>query len=311
MKFIDATSTQEWQCIIRPKNKSSSWYIRNRATFGNTRWIFKFCVVPMVILTIALWIILLIFFPSHVSILYIGYHSTMSLILVTMYYYLPSFQDHFFICGELKRIILCSIANVIVSAVSWGALDLLWKPEQDALALLTAVAYLIIGTSLFLEALISTWWVMRKLKHLIIKPENQETEIPPEINSILLQNLRSNSIATEKIQLQTILSTQSYFSVFVMHLSKELSVHFLIAFVEILQLQTYVESITEIDGTAVGKSCLFRDVKLYQSVPKSWIVHENLDQDAVDTLREIKIKSSKVYDKYIEYGSENIRYDVT
>ena len=152
----------------------------------------------------------------------------------------------------------------------------------------------------------STWWVMKKLKPLMIVPEIDMND-DHNMNSILLKSIKSKSM--ERAQFKNILNNEKYFAVFMIHLSKEFSMHFLIAFIEIIQMQQYIFNKIRFVNDEEQQEYFFQDINFYETVPKSSIVYANGCNDDEErnnnnSLEIIKIKSVKLYDKYIEYGSE-------
>ena len=95
------------------------------------------------------------------------------------------------------------------------------------------------------------------------------------------------------------------FQVYIIHLSREFSMKLLLAFVECMQFQKYVFTNIEIDGDVIA-SYLFNEVELYDDIIKSDIVYSPTNEFGKNDndIAEYKRKATKLYEKYIEYGSE-------
>eukprot|EP00484_Ammonia_sp_Unknown_P025679 CAMPEP_0197033926 /NCGR_PEP_ID=MMETSP1384-20130603/12181_1 /TAXON_ID=29189 /ORGANISM="Ammonia sp." /LENGTH=180 /DNA_ID=CAMNT_0042463789 /DNA_START=933 /DNA_END=1472 /DNA_ORIENTATION=+ len=105
-------------------------------------------------------------------------------------------------------------------------------------------------------------------------------------------------------QLIQIFANKDAFELYIAHLSKEFSMEFLLALVEIIQLQTYILSQDIQHDHVLSEGLLCKSVRFYDEIPKSLIVFQQAENaNNVDVLIKIKRKSNELYFKYIEGGA--------
>ena len=363
LKWILSINNQQWIYIINPNSIQlihKGWFLSNKHKYGNIKWIRKHFIIPwnliwsiislignyfMIECTNSnLWCII----PTYTYYgLFLIFNTWFSwIILFFIYCKIPSFQDEFYILNELKRLIF------IMSIMGIDQI-LMVIPLNSFISLSSAVIwkihYFIQQTTLMLIIMISTRWVMRKLKKIInvkktrhnykgIKMKSQDihsmlinSSITSDYNNHNNYNNMDRYKKADDNELKYIFKNHDTFELFMMYLSMELSMEFLLAFVEIIQYQRYVWKLRhDIDiNTDNFIDSLFQTIKFYPTIVKSYIVYcddgdndncndnnkYNDDRSSVilynsgykrnqHLIKNLKIKAHKIFKKYIEYGSE-------
>lgn len=331
MKLTIAMENKQWQKIIDPNAiqlTKYKFYIKNKNKFGNARFLFKYFICPWLIIWIGYTIYATI--PQlctdiecdekNAIIYMIGIvfnESFSCLVLLFIYCAIPRFNDYFYISQELKRIIILgSIAPLNDFLISIFIMLYPHKVSGWPWSLNTIIDI----TIMTLTSLISTFWVLRKLNKFLISVPKQRSKSSKQedfqeslMSSLYTKSDNNNSLDfdikndLQSIQFQSILTENDAFEGFVQYLSKELSIEFLLAFIEIIQLQQFVAQKNE---KYLNEQSLYNDFKFYDNMVKSDIVYDDkkYKKDECkyddDMIIMIKQKSDKLYKKYIEFGSE-------
>eukprot|EP01084_Bolivina_argentea_P177653 307191_1 len=311
MKFAIATSNNQWIYIIDPNAMQlaqSRWYLTHKNTFGNIRWCGYHVIVPCILF----WIIFTAFsvyatlteWTATLKIIYLSDSITAFLlwiILFAVYFTFPRFHDFFYISDELKRLIFVYIAIVINDGYNFYR-----NVKHFKTTMTSGAANGLINWSCFTTiSMISTWWVLKKLQSINIVQVARRTKA--DVNrkmSVALINAKSLEIdSINATQLKQVLSNDEFFHIYIQYLAKELSVHFLLAFMEIIQLQHFILELNEIDINEKFSGTLCNNIRFYGTCPRSLIVYDEAKYSD-DMLINAKQKSNELYRKYIEYGSE-------
>eukprot|EP01084_Bolivina_argentea_P177651 307181_1 len=328
MKHEIAISNDQWMYIIHPQSiqlTNHKWYLDKINTFGNLRWMICHFVVPWVILWSVWWIFdwSIYLFPKNINhklryfddLFWLLFYWTPCILLIILYCKFPKFKDHFFISAELKRLIILYIFEAILIS----CLPILnvanVKPLKIEDTIIVLMQFTMISVCGTLMSLTSTWWVMKKLKSIIVPYDEDLDNLPPMTMDgsmtfpLICKKAKNKYDAMREIQLKQILNNNEYFHVYIDHMSKELSTKYLLAFIEIVQLQKYImeQNIDNIE--AKFDNSLFQFITFYDSIPQSLIVSDddhNHDEEKYEQplLIDIKLKSNQLFKKYIDYGSE-------
>lgn len=317
MKIINIDCNQQWINIINPNEMETAqlnrnWYYRHKSKFGNAKWFGRHCILPItIIIVIFNTCVISIFHPysdrfeDDLLVLYVainyGFMLMMIIFLSILFCTIPKFQDHFFVYGEMKRLIIIALFGVFIS-MFWSYSYVGINNISLSATYIISDAGRIVQDIMFLaETMISTWWVLAKLKMVSIRTHEKAKSIDHR-SAILLQSAKSHPESFQQARLNVILRNKDYFQVFMLHLGKEFSYQFLVAFIEIIQLQNYIQDNMRLNDDELS----FRDIEFYESIPKSIIVYGEDEKeeksDSDDMLQRIKQKSTKLYDKYIDSG---------
>eukprot|EP01084_Bolivina_argentea_P043133 79483_1 len=320
MKWHLAIMNQKWICIINANATNSNWFILNKNTFGNVKW----CAYRMLlwiifgsIITIAEQII----FNAHTNYLpdsvvfvlyalwFVFYGGLPLIVLFVIYFHLPLFQDNFYISKELKLIVRVFLIGGFLAAIAvlcsiFLAVFKVNNPMHDMESLLMAGIFSA-DTSATIIMMISTYWVLTNVNTIIDKGnKNKKKSVSKNVNtdhllSISLQDMN----CVESNELKHIFNCKELFEIYIDFMSKDLCMELILAFIEIIQLQQWiVTNNIEFDAKRF-KDSLFESVIFYEEMIDSSIVyHEGNNDD--NMLKIIKIKSNKLFYKYIEYGSQ-------
>ena len=167
IKYTDALCKQTWQNIIHPTHliQQTAWYLRHRDTFGNVKWMFIHCVLPVIlIMVVETTAIAVIEIYGHVS-EYIEWGTTLFtaivlLIFASFYCTLPKFQDSFYISGELRRIIIFGIF-VLLKYLLWAFGKIMEIRNRYLIDIADAGSFLMSIATFFLDLQIG--WLYKRL----------------------------------------------------------------------------------------------------------------------------------------------------
>eukprot|EP01084_Bolivina_argentea_P177650 307176_1 len=327
MKHEIVISSVQWMHILNSQSihmVKHKWYLDKIHIFGNLRWIVYHFLLPWTIFWTLVYVILfyiiqilyndtyrkMVGYPfPFVAVFLYSYYWIPFILLIILYWKLPKFQDHFFISLELKRlIILCLIAILFLIFVAT-------IQNVNVISIFLVIAQTVYPAYFTLISLTTTWWVLKKLNSIEITfdadtNDDQTRRMNGSVSFPLIsRNCNTKYDRMRETQLKQMLSDTDYFQVYIDHLSKELSIKFLLAFVEIIQLQQYImqQNMDNID--AKFQQSLFQTITFYDGIPRSLIVSDNDEDNAEEKyeqplLTSIKSKSSQLFKKYIEYGSK-------
>eukprot|EP01084_Bolivina_argentea_P263319 445629_1 len=310
MNHSVSLGNQQWIYIINPNSIQLSkhkWYLQNVHKFGNSKLIGYYIAAPFLLCVSVPFVVM--FFYAHNSRRYytIAIFSVFLVMLLIIYFKIPKFKDEFFISDELKRImvILCGFILTFIFITAFGS------TLTEVSIMIDIIATLTISFFLFTTSLMSTCWVLRKLKFIDIIYEENDNEYSQTHQSdtpsipLILQNRKCKFEALRSRELKKILNNYDSFAAYIDHLRKELSVKYLVAFVEIIQLQQYIWETNIVDIVEEKfEERMFQTVAFYDGIPKSLIVFSDVNDDDEILLSGIKRKSDRLFKKYIDWGSE-------
>ena len=188
-KWIISILNRRWQNLINPKHLRSKrqidWFLSNRLTFGNSKWIFCHRILPLILISNLLITVPPItlsymnkwkdneYMWNFVHLISSGIYYIPFILLAVILCKLPSFNDEFFIISELKRIFITfCIDNATHLAVflvptliehnhyMQTAIDNGFVADK---ILFPVIGFNVINLSQTIAILISTRWVMNKV----------------------------------------------------------------------------------------------------------------------------------------------------
>eukprot|EP01084_Bolivina_argentea_P296580 510810_1 len=210
MKTAIATSNNQWMHIINPtaiQLTKHEWYLNNRTTFGNVKWVRNHIFIPWMIFwclytaaLIYLWNCLIYndqctrqhwmaYTSANVGIAWLH-----PILLLIIYCKTPLFMDSFFISDEMKRLIIIyiiwSMFGVMpLTLIYWTILSS--EPELVMISRLISNTFEI--TCWTLTNLTSAWWVLRRLKAINIVT-NDISERVNIVTSPLISKINTNQL---------------------------------------------------------------------------------------------------------------------
>eukprot|EP01084_Bolivina_argentea_P240468 403982_1 len=216
--------------------------------------------------------------------------------------------DYFYIFQELKRVTICFVIYFPIYFVIHFALTvaILHGPPIYTYRWLWSASTFADTTVLTIIVLVSTKWVLGKLKRFVIPKELEirKTQKKRDIHTSLIDSLAASDDFkfNESVQFKKLLMDSASFDLYKRYLSKELSIEFLLAFIEIIQLQQFIVNQNAIYA---NEEFLYEDIMFHDNMIQSDIVHGTYEnEEKRDELEMIRIKSNALYQKYIEYGSK-------
>eukprot|EP01084_Bolivina_argentea_P015984 29935_1 len=312
MKMEIAISNKQWIHIINPhaiQLTQSQWYIHKRATFGKLKWMVYHFVIPYIVI----WFTCVTIVDFQKSVYTISHilHAVFNvyiplIVLWSIYCKLPGLKDSFFIFDELKLLIIVYIIKSIIYVPYVISYAMSFESEW---LIINGCSYFFIMACVILISLISTAWVLKKLKSVnIVAADNVVKTSTEYLGYLSLSSFNCNIFDTMQArQLKQILADKDSFSIYINYLSREISIKFMLSFIEIVQIQKYI--VINVD-TQLTETPLFTSINFYDNIPKSQIVFGINDEEQKyvdDTVKIIKSKSEQLYYKYIQHGS---RYEI-
>eukprot|EP01084_Bolivina_argentea_P074810 135686_1 len=327
LKWNVSVMNQQWICIIDHTviDTKPPWFISHKSSFGNIRWMICRAVIPWCIFC-CLWISAMTINQFFIAwkygmisnLIFYSFAQFQYFLLLLIYCKFPSFQDNFFISKELKRIIIIYTFMEVAGIVSFFASGFTsFSSESSTLGdnkwqnIILLGCIMLYHTSATTVSMTATYWVLGKIQHIIIDPNNNRSN-QIKINKfkhlnadiLLDEHFRFKDLnSVQGLQLKQLFSKQRFFEVYMAHLSKEFSMHFMLALIEIIQFQQIVmeENENNLDVNQFENS-LFRHCAFYKDVPLSTIVFG--DNDEKEQLYITKTKANTIFSKYIVYGAE-------
>eukprot|EP01084_Bolivina_argentea_P158254 275693_1 len=319
----DEFINKHWQQIIDPYSIESSkykWYINKKMTLGNIRWMIKYFMLPWMIF----WVLFTCSsmysaqcFTPICNIMYqvtgIGYMFDGAftwILLYIIYFTIPKFQDCFFISDELKRLmiiyVIITMNEIMLPVASYFF--------ETKLQLIRSVYVLTQVTCMTATSLISTWWVLNNLKRINIVCDNYrrngKIKHRTYTKELLLNSIANEFDTMQARQLKQILMDCHLFEVYIKYLSKELCIQYIIAFIEMIQMQQYIMK-CDVIGHEIDEKyqqSLAQNIGFYPDMVRSFVVFgdemNDCKWDNEQKVYTLKIKSDKLIDKYIINGAQ-------
>eukprot|EP01084_Bolivina_argentea_P290597 499204_1 len=189
----------EWKHVINTKYLSthfnyksakSKWYITNRTTFGNHKWIkwlfFIFAVLSSIIDTFCNMYSVLYYsnnayFLNIIQLIGLIPMAIPYIIIIIIYYITPFliFFDNFYILTEIKLIIMCLLLDYFVADIGYSLFFIFYEPDpstsSDIARIVIAVSFQVGVFSQFMALLFSTFWVNKVLLNIVDNKYYQQT----------------------------------------------------------------------------------------------------------------------------------------
>eukprot|EP01084_Bolivina_argentea_P016720 31247_1 len=315
LNYLNALKNQAWKSIINIKQKDQDWFLRNKQTYGNKKWIISRILIYYFISATISCIVLNLFGAFHVTYLIDGCLYGLPLIII-VYVYLKSprySKDYFYFRHEFKisALLVCYTLCVYLFA------QIVFFYNIFVSDLMTVSVSL--NTSIL--SLISTIWIPYKiLSKTIWNQHTNSTQRQSEIVMKVIQTpstIKTESSSTNSKLLQTLKNEHDLES-FVDHISHEFSCEVILSFIECCQFKKYFTKIYngqyDDNSTDDAKFERFENSRSYSyemnaSVPKSSIVYGVVDVDKpFDNQKHliVHIKNSAylLYKKYVCVGAE-------
>jgi len=354
IKYNVLMANNEWKSIInrnynyknRDKNadqktKTDSFFIKYKSTLGSEKWWTRFIIID---LFLALIISPFLAWFKLDDLLFI-HNGFFYILFIVIYFKLRQvkFWDDFFIVQELRKLGIAVIFLVCI----WGSLrigtEILKHMNSNNMQFkhelwMTSYLYLVYALSMFYDiyvVYITTFWVLKKLRNdpvLQIHYRNKSSVVTMQLPTptLSLTMTKSNSFnplrknskrkmtdddKPKPIHLKHILKKSEYLEVFINHLSHEFSLECILAYIELMQFKSLIQSqqdqvVYADDGKLTPQSSIITRVdtggsitceetlqfELADNIPQSTIVYDEND--------DLETKAFKLYQKYIKVGSE-------
>ena len=188
IKWTLAIANNQWQQIINPhyKDKKLNWYLRNKKTFGQQKYIQYRIILPIIIIsTLIIWsraVITMIYDENsfdktlkwqilfYTFMISQGIATILPLIsLLIIRCKLPnSYHDNFYIISELQRIFICVFIDEVIFLIILFYFNFDKEEISDDIKeIITATEILLIDFFQWFAVIIATFWVNRKIMPII------------------------------------------------------------------------------------------------------------------------------------------------
>eukprot|EP01084_Bolivina_argentea_P131671 232392_1 len=321
LKYSSSQKNSEWKYHLDPSLVKHNFWLTHKKDYGSSKYTKKIVIIWYFFntLTSVITYQIVVGTDYHIIIghaLCIFLHVAVEATFVILWWKIPEYWDTFFVKQELKKL---GISIVI----TWGVatlpfiLGIIFSPQMSwPMGLwLTEIIF-------FVLVLVSFWWIPKKIQKVefemtLASSKNQVNEASVASSTTLSQQKKSN-----KYTLQTILSHQKAFKMFMQHLASEFSTEALLCFVEVMQFKFLMKQRFDVvDSNAITEETDFTDqYPLYEVVPLSAINRQGFKQDLTEYKgnndpTELKSESKqiclKLFEKYIKSGAElevNVSY---
>eukprot|EP01084_Bolivina_argentea_P305526 527808_1 len=307
-------ANDKWKSVIdNTYNTNNNFFIKNKATFGNQKWLMKwayadmalgFIITPIIVETGVGWIGMIVMILFYIAFFFI-YMKLKRL----------KFYDEFHILEEFRVLGITLSVIILIWILLAISTIILMQIDQHKLnntITITVYMFLYFQVSICYDIwciYVMTRWVIKKIENdpsiqqqyntysmkLFRQLPNSNSNASTELTNIDLNGKRVSGLQNKElksIKLEEILINSEYFTSFMKHLSAEYSMELLLSLVELIQFKQMIfEQLSDDkkDDDGIVK------INLAKCVPKSTIVYGN---------DELKIKALKLYRKYIQIGCE-------
>ena len=340
IQWTTAYLKNKWKHGIDPlyiKITKTNWYISHKTTYGNNKWIFSRFIVPAVV-----FLEIFVYIPDTLSIFLFSQKLAnifdiiqsispfISFIIISIIYCkTPTLKDNFFILQEMKcmmiALIFISITNLANTMLSS------YDPNNTTFNYIIPIMLNLEFLSEFAAMMIATRWVLTKTKNILTSAEHDLDATRSHNHSIqapliLAKKSFNNNIVDSHEQTKAILiktlSNKAASETFFEYLLMDLSPEIIVAFIELIQYQQFIEqhmdSSLDFDEKESEMCFLYKEIYFDESIPKSVIVfgdeqswdnNSNMYRDIF--LSTCKMKAHKLYLKFIEYGVSEFEINIT
>lgn len=312
INYADASGkNSEWRTTISGEPGADNWWLRNRKTFGNYKWVCQRSAICSVLSgTTSMTLFLLFGFTQWAQLIDGCLYGLPILLILYAYYHCPrATKDVFLFELEFKTTSILFVASLAVYFIA----QILWFLDVFIAQTLICIDGLI---GLTFVSILSTLWVPRQILGKMVWWHQLYSQLEPESAIESLKKTLANCQALE---------------LFAAHLNHEYSLELLLCFVECIQYkQTFREIYfketcdevpleghfisfdfgeEELESEIVFRSEKFRTVPSLANNHK--IASFGLDGvsslscvERVATLRRFKRIARLIFEKYIREGSE-------
>ena len=96
---------KEWIVLINQNEFNNNYYIKNKTTLGNPKWILKLVIIPLFLIVISIYITLAFFVPTHTRNIKLGYYLINSIFSgIIMLYFWHKFPEEMDTIGLRKEL---------------------------------------------------------------------------------------------------------------------------------------------------------------------------------------------------------------
>eukprot|EP01084_Bolivina_argentea_P159938 278566_1 len=343
IEWTKSTINKKWKIHLNYLDIDKDWFLSNKSTFGNAKYLIKRVSIVALCLSILTIIIKLISSPFIINkLIQLITNIVPLLFMLIIGCKMKKFNDYFYIIKEFKLITILIYITIIVYILCSVILPQIFSWNAYITSLIFSIFFAIQSTLFVISQTIYVLKITKidkKSDGIFERLNSNKTEIalsdivsasntPTAEQSVNTKKqyetqtqTDSNTInETKTIKINDTLSNSDTFELFMSHLSKEWSMELLLAFIEITQLQQqikweYNEFINDMKFTSLQESILANEC-----IPSSYIVcHQKMDEfikkygivinsnyDKNDKIIQLKIKMYALHIKYINDGDFQI-----
>jgi len=305
IECVRAQCDNEWRSVINNEYMEENWFVRNKATFGNGKFIFSRFILP-VYLVCAVGAIFVDFaldsgdslgdsnHHAHTYEDYVHQFTIDSCVTILPYFFMAflwsktsDIGDTLWMRREQFFLFVIFMVGVFVNLVLGFCVVFLFRLRNDVegvihLALLES--HVMAGVS-FLIILIMTYGVLSQNNYSLRATSALQPFLREHVNNLNKQNSRlslteqvSNS-GLSPVSLKTALSDHIMFYAFMNHLASEFSMESLLSVVEFVQYKAYILEHCR-DYLSSRHDYTSQMVELPKDLPQSSIVFGNCETTA-------------------------------
>eukprot|EP01084_Bolivina_argentea_P139994 246225_1 len=263
VKWLNESLNVEWKRLINPKIGKVNFFIDRRHDWGNKRWVLKRILI-IVFIASAIVIGLRYKFDFaeiedrewYGEIPYLIFFFTPFITLGIILWKIPNFDDNIFIVREMKAVTFV-LFFIIFSWFMQEMVESTHENDENINIAVDAIFYIVIETCNFICILITTAYVMNKVKLLLNEQQqsiylgnsvqNPQTALTDEMAEYIQLNddlielqVDKNKDDENEISLFQVLSHAKAFDLLVNHVAKEFSIECLLSYVEFIQFKQYM-----------------------------------------------------------------------
>eukprot|EP01083_Nonionella_stella_P192988 713126_1 len=306
LKYSSSHKNSEWKYHLDPALVQHDFWLVHKRTFGSPRY----TKTPVIAFYCANTAIIVLSYHLTVDTVYICIAHGMTVlpgivvacVISILWWKIPTFSDDFLIKTELQLICLA----LLFGAPFAGIIIFYSAIYSQSLIMLGLVFSCIVVV--FIISAASLWYVPEQIRQM---------EIQMDIDSRNRDHSDDHEHGSQHsmCRLQQILCNEEPFKLFMQHLTHEVSTECLLCFVEIVQFELAMkERIEIVDREVIANTINFANTfTRFDAVPKSSLIRKGFEQnlskykskqDVMTVTMEGKMVARKLFEKYIDYGSE-------
>ena len=357
--FTQKALQNTWKSVINSQLEKN-WFIRYKKSCGNLVVVCIITSISFIIIVGALTYFLYERGRKYYKYIIIGISLSITIMSCCVFYgiyrSIPIIHDNFFIYDEL-RLLSFTLIIIMILWLSWICLDtmdiIITMSDIYTESMIYTIYQIIFSFFQICALLISTCYIYRKVSPIIKKSKfkfkrkgsieyltqnngygsmyittSKSQDIAPENNKIVssyIEMTHTCETQNESRLYLDMLKDEKYFEEFVLYLSKDYCVSNVLAFIELIQFQKYIDEYIKNhqDYIKTHHNKLYEKCIFPESIPKSIIVFGSngyiepngyIESDDGETsqeearaarysrrfLRQAKLKAFQLYDKYIK-----------